>query len=706
MTAPPRPDPLERDVFRAAFRALRRRGWLFTSVAAVTLAVACTGIGVAPRRYMATTDVLLGDREADSVHLKEFTLGGILHEEALADEVVIAQSDEVLRRVAADLQLAADPEFNHRLRHGALDRLRARLLPNGPDEARTEETDVVEALRRHLSVAPVGHSRVLRVSAVSTDPVKAAALANAESAEWRAAHADLQAAMNRDAHRVVEARLADLRARADSSAEAVAGYRAEHGLVRGAAGPAQQELDEAVRNLSAASQHLSEVEATRDQATRALADGSFARLGPVLGSANLERLQELEATAQSQPAKLADRVGPAHPEVQAAAAEYASLRDRADLERRRIAARLVDDVRSARDVRDAAARRLEAARRAVAEADRGEAGLEALQRVADADQALYQAFLARSKETGPDAEVQIGNLQEIARATPPVRPGSPNVPVLLAIAAAGSLLAGGLAVLAAEARRRGLISEEEVESVLGKPSLGLLPRCKEHAPALHDAASELLVRVSQHTRSSKRVCVAVTSALPGEGKSTAAVLLARAGAQQGRRVLLVDGDLRRASLTRQLLNTRKGVPGLAELLNGRLAPADAIRELEREPFSFLPAGEPVGRPINLLACRPGFLGPDATRGFDLVVIDTPPVLVGGDTALLAREADQTVFLARWATTPPANANAALRRLDASRVRVAGVALSRVNTRLNAHYGHGEAVAYSPRLATYHKVGAA
>lgn len=704
MTTVPHRDLRELDVLRASTRALLRRRWLFASVAAATLTLTGAAIGTLPRSYVATTDVLLGDREIDSIHVAGTSAGGAIREDALANEVVFAQSDNVLRSVEAGLALASNPEFNSRLRSGALDQLRRAFSLSGREDPMTQENDILEVIRKRISVGPVGHSHVLRITATSVDASTSAALANAVSKEWRASRLELQAAANREAYTAITERLTDLRARADASAEAASRYRTEHGLVRGATGPAQQDLDDAVRALSAASQRLAEAEAERDQVTRALADSTIDRLGSVLGSTNLAKLQELEAVAKAQQLRLAGEKGTSHPDMQSAAAEFASFRERSNLERRRIAGHLVDEVRSAQGLRAAAAARLDRARTAAAQADHSQAGLEALQRVADTDQALFQAFLARSKETGPDVFVQIGNLQEIARATPPTRPASPNVMLLLGIAAVASLAAGSLAVVAAETRRRGLVSEEEVETVLGRPALGLLPRHGSGLPEMKDAASELLVRIMRDAKPGERLCVAITSALPSEGKSTAALLLARAGSEQGRRVLLVDGDLRRASLTRKLTSARRNVRGFADVLAGRIALADAICQLPTEKFSFLPAGELTGRPTDLLACSAGFLAPNVTRGFDLIVVDTPPVLVGGDTALLAREADQTVFLARWAKTPPANATAALRRLDAGRIQVTGIVLSLVDTRLNAQYGHGEALTYSRRLSAYYSAG--
>ena len=195
--------------------------------------------------------------------------------------------------------------------------------------------------------------------------------------------------------------------------------------------------------------------------------------------------------------------------------------------------------------------------------------------------------------------------------------------------------------------------------------------------------------------------ILVTSALPREGKTQFAIALATAASKRRLRVLLVDADLRCRMLTKEAgLARSEGT--LVRLLEGEIGMRDAITHHGGWGFAVLPAGSPQGSPLDLLA-TPVWEG--VLRGletmFDLVIIDTPPVLAAGDTWMMGRCAAATVVVAEWAVTSAAAIELAVGQLLGTEARVLGLVLTKVAASELASYGSDDAVMFSPQLLRYH-----
>jgi polysaccharide biosynthesis transport protein len=192
----------------------------------------------------------------------------------------------------------------------------------------------------------------------------------------------------------------------------------------------------------------------------------------------------------------------------------------------------------------------------------------------------------------------------------------------------------------------------------------------------------------------------VTSALPKDGKSVFAAALARNAAAAGWRVLLVDCDLGCPMLAK--LFGLRPAPGLREILAGGLL-GDSWK-LMHEPaprLSVITAGHTDGDPQELLASRSMAAFLVSVRScYDLVVLDTPPVLPVADALVLAPQVDATLMVVRWEKTPRTAARDALRLLHESRARVMGAIMTRVDRRTAAISGGRLSFAFS-RYDGYH-----
>lgn len=308
--------------------------------------------------------------------------------------------------------------------------------------------------------------------------------------------------------------------------------------------------------------------------------------------------------------------------------------------------------------------------------------------------------------------VEVGPVEIVDRAALPPAP----VPELRGLKLVLGLvlglgLGGGLAFLL-EMRSAPMRRREEVEQALRLPSLGLIPRIQSEAPRAtalpprrfaralagstrfgfepkaDEDAADIDAEMSLSTaREAYRILrtnllfsqdpgtmrsIAITSAAPGEGKTTVALNLASAFAHGGARVLLIDADLRRARLHRIFRMQR--APGLAEIIRGGTV-EEAIRQTGITNLFLLPSGDSRVVPTALteggLRSLLGLLG----ERFDLIVIDSPPVLALADASIVAAIADTSLFVVHAGRTPRGIAQQALQQLEVVGARVAGTVVN-------------------------------
>jgi capsular exopolysaccharide synthesis family protein len=249
-------------------------------------------------------------------------------------------------------------------------------------------------------------------------------------------------------------------------------------------------------------------------------------------------------------------------------------------------------------------------------------------------------------------------------------------------------------------------SPEDVEHRFGLPFLGAVPRLGRRVAAnaaLMDPRSEIseayhTVRASIDLSSENGSpgTLLVTSSREGEGKSTTALAMARDFAHSGKRVLLVDADLRRPSL-HKVLELPK-TPGLSNLLTKQLSLDEVIQHTETERLDFISAGPQPPSPAELLSgTRFASLLTSLKSRYDQIVIDSPPVLGLADAPQMAAVVDGSVLVVEANRAHRGSVKAALRRLVGSRAQILGAILVKFDPRkvafgedyMTGYYGYGD-----------------
>jgi tyrosine-protein kinase Etk/Wzc len=332
-----------------------------------------------------------------------------------------------------------------------------------------------------------------------------------------------------------------------------------------------------------------------------------------------------------------------------------------------------------------------------------------LRREVEVNTALYTALMNSAQELRVAQAGTIGNVRVIDDAAVSSAPVAPRIQLILAISLVLGLLAGMLVVLLRGALRNGIVDPDALEQSLGLPVYAVVPHsdaqlrgekqaARTKAPVTliaRDDANEPAVESLRSLRTSlnfalmddERNVVLITSAGPASGKTFLSVNLAWVLGQGGQKVLLIDSDLRRSTLN-QYLEGRRRMPGLSEVLSGQCALEDALVALAPGSVDVLPSGRFPPNPSELLM-RPAFgeLIERVRSSYDLVLIDTPPVLAATDGVIVARHAGPVFVCARAGVTTEREVRTAIRRLAQADVRTTGLLVNDLSERMHGYGGY-------------------
>ena len=348
----------------------------------------------------------------------------------------------------------------------------------------------------------------------------------------------------------------------------------------------------------------------------------------------------------------------------------------------------------------------------------------------DTNRQFYEAMLQKVNEAGVASAVRQSNIRLVAPAEPPLHPRTPNVPLNLSIGLfAGSVLGVGFVMLSEQSNTR-LRIPGEASLYLNLPELGTIPNaerlepilqrligsdigehpveritCDQRLSALSEAfRSAVASLISSEQNGDRKDALVITSALPGEGKSTVASNLAIALAEIRGRVLLIDGDMRRPRLHKIF-----GLPnswGLSDILQEQNAteelPVEALVKKTGVPRLFLlPSGPCTDSIFSLLySGRMDRLMQRFRQEFDYVIVDAPPCLEFADARILARHAAGVLLVLRANYADKKAAMAAAQRLQLDAIPLVGTILNHWDpTTWSDAYGYGSYRKFYERAAS-------
>ena len=670
--------------------ARARRGWLVLRrhrvILFVTMAL-CLLAGVifilmSTPDYRATASVEVDDIPAGAAGAGSTPRPGSNNIEALMQtQLEVLRSRALAEAVAKDLALVGTPTFLRTM--GAK---RATGVAGRGNQRQVELDRVVSLLRDNLEVDLPGKSRVLRISFVSPDPGLSARVANS--------YADslIRADLKRGFESGVQARrflLGEL----DGARRDLA--RAERELAVYAGREGTETGTDTLPSDGSIATRLAQLNAFRAQA---LADriaaqkawesarrSSAETLPEVLDNGAMQTLMAERAQARAALVEQRQFRKDAHPEMREARARLAALDDQAQDMANRIRASLKERYDVAVHGETQLAAEIANLERQAQAAQGRDVQLGIYERSVDTYRMLHDSLLQRYRDMASQAGFQAGRIQPLDRAAVPTKPFSPRIGLTLLLASIGGVLLGLLLVAARHIFDDAVTSADTLAERVGLPLLGAVPVTGDNpqppeifAPI---AASLLLASAAGLPRS-----ILVTSAQEGEGKSLTLHALALALGRMGKRVLVIDGDMRRPvqhSLFRQV-----PARGISEVLTGQTSAAEAIMDSGVPGVFLLPCGAVPPNPAELLATSALDSLLDAVRDeYDTVLIDAPPILGLGDTPLLAARVQTSLLVVEWGRNHHGGLRAAVEQLRQAGGTLIGAILTKQQGRMMEYDYH-------------------
>src|SRR3954452_16310629 len=326
-----------------------------------------------------------------------------------------------------------------------------------------------------------------------------------------------------------------------------------------------------------------------------------------------------------------------------------------------------------------------------------------LQREVDTNRSLYDALLQRYKQIGVAGGIGMAPVSIVVRAQVPSLPFKPNLLLNLIVGLGLGLAAGVAGAIGLEFVNNTIKSREDVRRKLALACLGTVPKTpakdsfvddlKNPTSIISEAYSAIVAALRFSTEEGTPKVLLVTSTRSGEGKSSSALAIGQNFARRGRRVLLIDSDLRKPAF--KAASDRQG---LSKLLTTDDEVRAHIVETQHENLWLLPSGPLPPNPADLLSTgRIRKIVNEAREGFDLVVIDGPPTLGLADAPLLAAAAGSALFVIESGKTRTRAAVEALNRLEATGTRVIGATLTKSEDGAAGYgrtgYGYGYGYGY-------------
>lgn len=711
-----------------AFHAVRRRLPLVAMTAGLFALVAAGIAYTLPTRYEGVAVVQLDPRKK-SVSQVDSVVEDLKGDNASIDsEVEIISSRAVALKVIAALNLRDDDEFRPRslvrsifaiaglesylpsdtaqaapsaqAREARLDLdLNGTLAGRSqPGASNPERDEVVAAFLEKLKVSRVRSTLLLEIRYSARDPMKAARIANTIAEVYIADTLAKKQQASGFATELLEGKLAEMQQRVAETERKVAMFKADNNIFDSEGNVlSEKELAQAMEQTVAARSATAEAKAKFENAERlSRSPNGVETIAEVLESFSVRQLKESLSSARKREAELATRYGHRHPEMQKVRAELAEAQSQLSQEVER-------EVRNLRNAYVVAERREMQLRQSLTTLKEQEAAtkeatvrLFELQREAATSKQLYESLLARYKQTSETQDLQLPDARIAEQADVPLHPASPKRKQIVLLALIAGLALGILSALCLEFATPGVSHPDDVERSLEVAHIASVPAVSLGEPDSDPLRSIRLVLAEprgifaesvrgirreldmRHHKGTTRV-IMVAASLPGEGTDVIASNLAHHYALTGQRVLLVDGDLRRAPLTRKLAPQRTS--GLLDTLVRNQPIENAILRDASSGLHFLPATSPTpletARPEMLASRRMADTVSVLSRQFDIIVIDAPPLLPVVDARILADYADQIVFVTTWRNTPKQLARRALNSLGYNHVKVAGVVMNKV-----------------------------
>lgn len=693
---------------------LKKRKWLIAGVVvgALLLGLIVTLLMTPQYTSSAVVEIQRETRNFTNVDGVDSKTSSTVDPEFYETQAGLLRSVALAGNVATDARLQDNAQFFEMFRSRKAKSWfnDQRLIPG----ASTREERVREAsdiLLRHLRISIQRQSRLATISFTSADAAFSKKIVDSWAAHFVQATLDRRYAATSYARKFLEDRLAQLRTRIDQAERQLVDYAARQGIVNlpseaptqpGASAPPERSL--VAEDLVTLNKELAAATAQRIAAQSRLG-ASGGDVEEALANTGISQMRARRAELAAQYADMMQRFDSGYRPARAIKAQLDTLDRSVAREEGRVRSTLQETYNAAQQREAALTSRVNQLKSNLFDLRRRSTQYNILMREVDTNRQLYDALLQRYKEIGVAGGVGVNNIAVVDVGDLPDKPSSPRLALNLAFALLGGLLAGVALAFALDQLEDSLSDPAEVAELLRIPLIGVVPKVNgEPLAAMLDVKSTLSeayfsVQTSlalATTHGFPRALV-VTSSRPNEGKSLTSFALAKTLAVQGRKVVLVDGDMRSPSIHHMLgVNP---LPGLSTVLTGGATVQDAVQATDIVNLAIIAAGATPPSAAELLSgSQFRAVLQKLLEVFDHVIIDAPPVMGFADAPLIANQVEGVCFVIEAHGTNKSSARTAIARLRNSDTTIFGGIVTKFDSKRAASaygydygygYGYGE-----------------
>ena len=671
-------------------------------------------------KYSATTTLLIESEEARILSIEEVYGMSGNSSEYLLTQFEILKSRALAERVVKELNLVNVAEYNPAHSSNAKGfSIKEMLL--GESEPLTKEqilAKTVDTFWEKISISPVRKTQLVKISVESESAQLAAKASNAVATAYIQSQLEAKVGLTKQAVDWLSERMGGLKNRLNESEDKLQGFRDKNQLVdvKGVGTLIAKELDHITEKLVDARSNRLEFQSTYQQLQniKEINFESLSGLPVILRHPLVIKLRENESAAELKVAELSKRYGIKHPRMIAAQSDLLAVKNSMLVQMKRLASGIKNDFLTAQVQEKALEKALKKAKEEVTVINRTEFALSSYVREVKGNRTLYDTFLKRIRETSETGSLQTANARIVDPAVMPNHPVKPKKKLIVALVMIMSLMLGVALAFLLDALDATIKNAEDIDHKLGFALLGILPLLKstkekidtainpEKAPirafvhgdntGFKESVRTLRTGVTLASLESPVQVMLFTSTVPGEGKTTTSANFSAACGQM-EKVLLIDADMRRPTIAKQL-----NIPASSKGLSNAVAYPDTLDEsihhIEDLGIDVMPSGPIPPNPLELLASKNFQEVLAQLKGrYQKIIIDSAPTHIVSDAAYLSTLVDGVVYVIKADSTNDKLVKSGLRRLDESNARILGVVLNQLDLEKEAKYGGDYSYSY-------------